>query len=101
MTTTTAKKLTATEKRYAAISALCETTRTATIGEAGPTVTWHRDHADRATLAADIRALTTLGRTERWTAAVEGWALEVEGSTEETYRWAFDQFGIWASYAAE
>jgi hypothetical protein len=107
MTATAAPRQTATERRLAAINALTEEVRSAvkTSFRGGPphvTVVWSADHADRAAVAAAIRELAPLGRTERWADAVSAWAREVEGSsTEEMFKWAFDQFGIWACYAAE
>lgn len=96
----TATKTSPAEKRYAAISSLCESVRSVEITETGPVVTWNCE--DPARVADLIRTgLAHQGRTERWTGAVEAWAVAVETSTPETFRWAFDQYGIWASYAAE
>lgn len=55
--------------------------------------------ANRATIAGWIRELAPLGRTERWNNAVEGWAHAVE--TEESLEWAFLQYSVWATHAAE
>lgn len=99
MTTTQNAKPTASAKRYAAISRVCDQTRLY-----DPSVNqtvWTTTHAEREGLAAVIRTLAPLGRTERWTSAVEDWAVKVETSTDETFQWAFDQFGVWAAYAAE
>lgn len=54
---------------------------------------------DRTEIAAMIRELAPLGRTERWATAVETWAVLVE-DTENPVEWAFFQGGIWASHAA-
>lgn len=88
-------------RRLAAINTVATATREAEITEEGPVVTWHVTHANREALAADLRDLAPLGRTDRWQAAVESWAAAVEESTPETFRWAFDQHGVWACYAAE
>jgi hypothetical protein len=92
----------AAEKRFAAINALVTDVRYVKHVEgAMPTVVWTQQHAARAVVAAAIREMLPLGRTERWQDAVAAWAREVEASTEETFRWAFDQFAVWACYAAE
>ena len=58
---------------------------------------------DRAEVAAKIRALAPLGRTDRWRNAVELWAVAVETEQSELdfSEWAFFQYGIWCGYAAE
>jgi len=117
MTATTAPKQTAAERRYAALNTLAEATRYATTrqtlaGMSDPenpyrvvktetVVIWNVTHDGRDALAADIRALDSLGRTDRWKNSIERLAVEVETSTPETFKWAFDQHMVWACYAAE
>lgn len=74
MTTTQNTKPTATAKRYAAIQDLCESTRYY-YAEAQEVV-WTKFHSDAAEVAASIRTLAPLGRTARWTEAVEDWAVK-------------------------
>lgn len=86
-------------RRYDAITVLCDATRAY-----DPTVkatVWFKTWEDRNELAADIYSLRSLGRTERWQNSVTAWMTMVASSTPENFQWAFDQYGIWASYAAE
>ena len=53
--------------------------------------------AAQAEITTAIRALAPLGKTDRWTANVEGWAAAVE---TEPIRWAFHQFSVYTAYAA-
>jgi hypothetical protein len=94
----------ATEKRFEAMKALSDSIVTVEIHESGPTNVWHTEDATK--IAAGIRALAPLGRTDRWKDAVEGWALLVEekaqdGSGVQGIRWAYFQGGIFAGHAAE
>lgn len=52
----------------------------------------------RKTLAADIRALSILGRTEHWRGRIEQWAQMVE-DIENTLIWAYQQGSVYAAYA--
>jgi hypothetical protein len=89
----------ASEKRYAAINALSESVRSLEVTDEGREVVWHKGENDRAEVAAMIRDLAPLGRTDRWKTRIAQWAEAVE--TEAAFQWAFDQYGIWACYAAE
>ena len=100
--TTATRKMTATEKRHDAIRLLADAVRTAEVTETGPVVNWHLDFAYADEVALGIRQLAPLGRTDRWQGAVESWAVAVETAEDQArFRHAFDQFGIWAAYAAE
>jgi hypothetical protein len=99
MTTTQNPKPNAIARRYDALSAVCDATRQYD-PEVGATV-WFKTLEDQDALAADIRALAPLGRTARWTEAIEAWAVQVETADAARFQWAFDQFGVWAAYAAE
>jgi hypothetical protein len=103
MSDTATKKPTAAERRFAAVRTLCDETREARIdGDEKPYVHWFQTIRDQKVVASRIRDLAPLGRTERWTRTVEAWASEVETSeTPEHYRWAFDQYGIYACHAAD
>jgi hypothetical protein len=91
------------DRRYEGINALCTQTRERRLdGDEKPYVHWSQTLRDQKVLASRIRDLKPLGRTQRWTDAVEVWAVEVEqADNESTFHWAFDQFAIYASYAAE
>lgn len=52
----------------------------------------------RTDLAAAIRALAPLGRTERWQYAIESWALIVLDITANLV-WAYQQYSVFAAYA--
>ncbi len=59
----------------------------------------------RADLAASIRRLAPLGRTDRWAAAVEGWAVLIETLNYQGHavdlRWSILQgslFTLWESH---
>lgn len=54
---------------------------------------------DREEIATMIRELAKLGRTDRWVASVEAWAVAVE--TETSLEWAFLQFSVWTCHAAD
>lgn len=100
MTSTAAPKMTAVERRYLAIRTLCDAVRT--YDPEAVATTWTESFETRADVATAIRALAPLGRTERWTVNVECWARNVEeAEDEEHFRFAFDQYGVWTSYAAE
>jgi len=104
-TTATAPKLTPAARRYAAINRIVEVTyslgsegHSLITGEMGP-------H-----FAARIREeLAGLGRTERWTGNVEGWARMVEEPHPELdaenaakyVSWAINQGAIYTGYAAD
>lgn len=104
---TLVRKPTAAEKRYAALNALCTSVRN--FDQDLRVTVWAKTSADRAEVAASIRELAPLGRTERWTVNVEAWAhhVETEGldapaeTVESLFQWAFEQYGVWTSYAAE
>jgi hypothetical protein len=82
----------ATDKRYAAIKMVSDLALTTTPD--GNTFNQSREQ-----IAKDIRAIARFGRTDRWQAAIEGWAVAVE--TEDSLEWAFLQYSIWASHAAD
>lgn len=84
--------MSATVKRFEGIKAV--STETVTTTTEGNTF-----HGTRTEIAARIRNLAKLGRTDRWQAAIEGWAVAVE--TEDSLEWAFLQYSIWASHAAD
>jgi hypothetical protein len=103
MTTTTApaaRKLTATDRRVAALRTIQGQVRT--VGKDGRgqltsiMLIW-----DRAQLAGMIRELATLGRTDRWTGTIENWARQVEAADDTTLMWAFDQYCTYACHAAD
>lgn len=50
-------------------------------------------------LAEEIRKLAPLGKTHRWTEAIEAWATAVEDPKHDL-QWAFTQYGIFAGHAA-
>lgn len=52
---------------------------------------------DVITMAAEIRALDSLGKTDRWKKAVDTWAAAVEYNRNQ---WSLMQFGIFATHAA-
>lgn len=64
---------------------------------------------DAPEIAANIRKLAALGRTERWRAAIDRWAAMVEETPQEApwpedgrrqyLRWAFLQGAIYAGHA--
>lgn len=60
---------------------------------------------DRDALARDIRDLARLGRTDRWRATVERWALMVSDDQSRTdlghARWALVQGSTYAGWDAE
>ena len=87
----------AADKRYAGIKGVGERTIKTVADADGVRNEWLT--TDRAEIATMIRELASLGRTARWADAVEGWAVAVE--TESSLEWAFLQFSVWASYAAE
>lgn len=100
MTTATTPKPTAADRRHAGINRVASAVRDydATAG----TTVWHLPADRAAEVAAMIRDLAPLGRTDRWRGTVEGWAVAVETAPDaDQYRWAFDQHGIWAAYAAD
>jgi len=86
----------ASDKRLAEIRRVSETVvgvkRTAT----GIEQDWHITDPER--IAALIRALDSFGRTERWHYAIEQWALAVQ---TEPLEWAFLQYQVWATHAAD
>lgn len=53
-------------------------------------------------IADNIRKLLTLGRTDRWQAAISRWANMVsESGNEMSLRWAFLQGMVYAGHASE
>jgi hypothetical protein len=109
---------TAQDRRYAAIRTLAEEVRhveqrSVYAGWSNPTdpyevvrqetlVVWDVEIENQDWLAAEIRdRLLPLGRTTRWQDAVEAWAHAVETATPENWHWSFDQYLIYASFAAE
>lgn len=54
----------------------------------------------RDEVAAEIRALSSLGRTERWQSRVENWASMVEKSDAESAHYYFIQWSVWATHEA-
>lgn len=79
------------DKRYAAMKAVS----LSVVTEHGAWIL-----SDRTEIAKRIRELSSLGRTERWTNAVEVWAQEVE-DTDNPLDWAFFQYGVYTGHAAE
>lgn len=91
-------KVTATDKRYEMVGIISHSVIEAVKDETGIHNVWLI--SDRTVIAAIIREyLAPLGRTERWSASVEGWARMVEA--EDSLEWAFLQGSIWAAHAAE
>lgn len=59
--------------------------------------TWlRREHEDPEAMAKDIESLASLGRTDRWKAAVRTWAYIARTDPE-----LFAQHGTYANYAAD
>lgn len=85
------KKLTAADKRYAAMQALMRTWMTPE-GKL-----YKRTTKDR--VLNDIDALHELGRTERWHKALEQWKDMVRNGPGDLH-WAILQGNIYATYAA-
>jgi hypothetical protein len=85
--------MTATDRRFAGIKAVSTETVSTDVA------TGNTFHGTREEIAGRIRTLAKLGRTERWTAAIENWARMVE--TEASLEWSFLQGSIWASHAAD
>lgn len=96
-------------KRYAAINGLTETYCDYICNEydaenIGEVVVQDRAEyldAHRYEIAADIRALATLGRTAHWKKAIEAWAVKMETIDFVSLHWAFFQFATMAGWAAE
>jgi hypothetical protein len=83
----------AAEKRYAGIKAVSDVVAD---GRGNLVMT------EPSEIAALIRDLAPLGRTDRWKDAIEAWASLVEDQEDEKgLRWAFFQGGIWAGHEAE
>lgn len=85
-------KLTASQKRAAAMSDVC----TSVVGADGNGDTvWHTEN--RVWIAERIRTLLPLGRTDRWQGRVEGWAqmVEEEGNPLD---WAFLQGAVYVNF---
>lgn len=82
------------DTRFAALETVSQSVVSVERGTA--VATWHI--TDRDEIAAKIRELSALGRTQRWADAIETWAVLVE--TEESLEWSFLQGSIWASHAA-
>lgn len=96
-TETAARKPSAQDKRFAAMRALGDAIVGTERNADGVLVqVWHV--TDREQIAAAIRELAPLGRTDRWHAAVESWALLVL-DTDNDMPWAFFQGSIWTGYA--
>jgi hypothetical protein len=87
----------AVEKRYAAIGALVERYLPKATEYTLPEGTKAVD------IAADIRDLSGLGRTDRWKGTVEQWASMVEERPEDIkhIEWAIRQGCVYAGYAAD
>ncbi len=85
----------ASDKRFDAIQAVNDAV--VTVGENKTGQVWRT--TNRTEIAAMIRELSSLGRTERWTAAIEQWARMVEDYSDD-FQWAFFQGSIWAGHAA-
>lgn len=84
----TAVKLSPTDRRLAAVRAV--TDLRCKDGQAIGT---------REEIAADIEKLATLGRTQRWTETVAGWADMVRDTANEPH-WALVQGSVFTGYAA-
>lgn len=89
------------ERRVQAVNNLLMSV-TPTIDTAkGPVTIWAKHRQHQHEIAADIRRLHTLGRTQRWLDAIENWAEVVESAPDDTkFEWAVLQYAIFASYAA-
>jgi len=83
----------ATEKRIAGIRAVNDATVTTDAN--GNTF-----HGTRTEIAARIREIASLGRTDRWRNAVEAWALMIEDDSQPL-EWAFLQYGVYAAHAVD
>lgn len=94
-----APKLTATDRRFAA---LCEVSHSGvTYNPETRSNDWHVTMDNRAEFAARIRTLTAYGRTERWIVSVESWAVAVETAENvSTLEWAWFQYATWTGHAA-
>lgn len=57
-------------------------------------------HGTRTEIAARIREIAKLGRTDRWRNAVEAWALMIEDDSQPL-EWAFLQYGVYAAHAVD
>lgn len=88
----------ATDRRYAGLKAV-STLTIETVKCADGEGFENKFLLTREEIAAAIRELAKLGRTDRWLNAVEGWAVMVE--TEDSLEWAFLQGSIWTGYAAD
>lgn len=83
-----------TERRYAAIKAHSDKWR--------PEHNGYRliDNADPEQIIAEIEAMRSLGRTERWQNSITGWVNMIH-EYPESLEWAVLQGAIYAAYAAE
>jgi hypothetical protein len=83
------KKVTAKDRRYAALRELGERYRTAeALTEVG-----------RQQIAADIEKLLDLGKTDAWKGAIKDWAAAVRDK-DNRLKWAYCQYGVCAGHAA-
>ena len=83
------KKVTAKDRRYAALRELGERYRTAeALTEAG-----------REQIAADIEKLLDLGKTDAWKGAIKDWAAAVRDE-DNRLNSAYCQYGVCAGHAA-
>jgi len=91
----------AAEKRYAAMQEM--SAKVVTFDRETHTNVWH--FTTRPVVAEMIRELLPLGRTERWTNAIENWAAMVldteNNSGPKGFEWAFFQGGIYVGHAAD
>jgi len=93
----------ASDKRYAGIAAVNEATNWPETflgqdGEFFQAFIWTRE--SRSEIASRIRELASLGRTDRWTRAVEDWATMVEDTSTDLFH-SFHQWQVFAAHAAE
>lgn len=84
-------------RRYEAIGMLVELYLPSDNGDAP----YEMNCNDTAAIAANIRKLAQLGRTDRWLGRIEQWARMVESSADaRDLRWAFLQGLVYVNYAA-